>query len=94
MSKLNRRLGLCNSFGLAEQGEAKAQLEAPRAGSIAGSRCERMGTQKSALWVGGRERGGGDFSVRGGALFDRVAAQACQIYLATLFVLANATVWL
>lgn len=32
---------------------------------------------KTALWVGGRERGGADLSVRGGALFDRVAAQAC-----------------
>ncbi len=79
MSKFNRYPGLCNSFGLAEQGEAKAQLEAPRTDSIAEPHRERMRTQKTALWVGGRESGGGDFSVRGGALFDRVAAQACQI---------------
>ncbi len=77
MRKFNRFLGLRDSFGPAGQGEAKALLEALRADSIAGSRRERMRTQKSALWVGGREKGGGDFPLRGGAQFDRAAAQAC-----------------
>ena len=77
MRYFDQCLGLCNSFGAAQRGEAKAQLEALRPEFIAGSHRERMRTQKTALWVGGRERGGADFSVRGGALFDRVAAQAC-----------------